>query len=124
MSLSKPLRPNQGVIQITTDDGTSNVCWQSLNNSNIAKNVVCRQLGYEDRNNVVIVENVNPSDTKQAKFLGTIQCNGNETALSQCSIKKFEASCTVVSYIKCKYKDIQRFHVEVNLGKKTEERTY
>ena len=81
MSLSNSLLPNQGVLQITTDDGTKNVCWQSLNNDNNAKNVVCRQLGYQDKNNNV--EKVNQADTKHAIFSGTIQCNGDETTLSQ-----------------------------------------
>ena len=100
MSLSYSSLPYEGVVQITTDSGTKNVCWQSLKNQ--AKYIVCRQLGYYYRPRLLV--NIStPTDAKNATFSGSINCNGEEKYLSQCSINASASqSCSELSYIECK----------------------
>ena len=92
--------PNEGFVQIVTKySGNKNVCWQSLKNE--AANIVCRQLGY-----LRVASNVNkvPPSNQDAKFYGSIECNGGEKNLSQCSINATSTKkCSEISYIKCKF---------------------
>jgi hypothetical protein len=99
ISLSYSSLPYEGVVQITTGGGTKNVCWQSLKNS--AKDVFCRQLGYGYL--FIPLLNVSaPTDAKSATFSGSIDCNGSEKYLSQCSItSSANKSCSEFSHIHC-----------------------
>ena len=102
VSLSYSTLPNEGFVQILTKySGTKSVCWQSLKNQ--AANIVCRQLGYKRMSSYV---NKVPSSNQDAIFSGSIECNGGEKNLSQCSITISDESCLEISYIKCKlYKE-------------------
>ena len=99
VSLSYSSVPYKGIVQITTEGGTKNVCWQSLQNQ--ANDIVCRHLGYD---NVYSFVNIStPTDAKDATFSGSINCNGEEKYLSQCSINvSANESCSGLSYIECK----------------------
>ncbi len=98
LSLSYSSVPYKGVVQITTDSGTKNVCWQSLKNQ--AKDIVCRHLGYDELYSVVNISI--PANAKDATFSGSINCNGEEKYLSQCSINALASeSCSGLSYIEC-----------------------
>ncbi|CAB4032471.1 retinoschisin-like, partial, partial [Paramuricea clavata] len=98
VSLSYSSLPYKGVVQITTDSGTKNVCWKSLKNQ--AKDIICRHLGY---NGIFSLVNIStPTDAKNATFSGSINCNGEEKYLSQCSITASTGdSCSELSYIQC-----------------------
>ena len=100
MSLANSSLPNEGFVQIITDSGTKSVCEESLLND--AKNVVCVSLGYKE---VVSPAPMTapPSHNKEAIFSGSINCNGGEKNLSQCSITNSSESCSELSYITCKY---------------------
>ena len=98
MSLSNSSLPNEGFVEIITDGGKKNVCGKSLSNN--AKNVVCGQLGYKNESS--LVQKAVPPNNKDAVFSGTIDCNGGEKNLSQCSITASKNSCSELSYIKCK----------------------
>ena len=98
MSLSYSSVPYKGVVQIATDSGKKNVCWQSLNYN--AMHTVCRQLGYYRAYSLVNVSNT--TDAKDATFSGSISCIGEEKYLSQCSINASASeSCSDLSYITC-----------------------
>jgi hypothetical protein len=99
VSLKYSTLPNEGFVQILTKyNGTKSVCWQSLKNQ--AANIVCRQLGY-----MRMASNVSkvPSSNQDAIFSGSIECNGGEKNLSQCSITTSTKTCSEISYIKCKF---------------------
>ena len=99
VSLSYSSLPNEGFVQIATKySGTKSVCWQSLTNE--AANIVCRQLGYTR-----MASNVSkvPPSNQDAIFSGSIECNGGEKNLSQCSFTISNESCSEISYIKCKF---------------------
>ena len=96
--LSNSSLPNEGFLQIITDNGTKSVCGESLLNN--AKNVVCAQLGYQRSDS--LVQMAVPSDNKDPIFSGSINCNGGTKNLSQCSITTSSESCSKLSYIKCK----------------------
>ncbi len=97
VSLSSSSLPNEGFVQIKYN-GTKSVCWQSLKNS--AGDVVCRQMGYIRRDS--LVEKPAPSGIKDEIFSGSINCNGGENDLRQCSIDASTKSCSELSYMKCK----------------------
>ena len=102
--LSSSSLPNEGFVQIVTKNGTQSVCWNNLNNNNKAKNVFCRQLGYK-RTQSVSNKTAISSHTNVEMFSGDINCDGSESDLSQCSIITSTASCSELSYIKCKFSD-------------------
>ena len=83
MLLSYSSLPNEGFVQIVTKtSGTKSVCWQSLKNN--ADDVICRQLGY-----AFATSHFNkpvPSGSTVEIFSGSIDCNGEDKDLSQCSI--------------------------------------
>ena len=98
VTLSYSSVPYKGVVQIITDSGTKNVCWQSLKNQ--AEYVVCRHLGYDDSYSLVNISI--PTNAKDTTFSGSINCNGEEKYLSQCSIyASASESCSGLSYIGC-----------------------
>ena len=98
VSLSYSSVPYKGVVQITTDSGTKNVCWRSLNYN--VMHTVCRHLGYSFAYFVVNI--TTPTDAKDATFSGIINCNGEEKYLSQCSINASASeSCSGLPYINC-----------------------
>ncbi len=98
VSLSYSSVPYKGVLQITTDSGTKNVCWQS--SLNLDKDIVCHHLGYYNAYSLVNIST--PTDAKDATFPGSINCNGEEKYLSQCSINALASeSCSGLSYIEC-----------------------
>ena len=101
--LSSSSLPNEGFVQIVTKyNGTKSVCGDSLKNN--TKDVVCHQLGY--KNTQSYTKKVPPSsDTNVDMFSGNINCYGTESYLSQCSIITSTASCSELSYIKCKFLD-------------------
>ncbi len=98
MSLSYSSVPYKGIVQITTDIGKKNVCWQSLNYN--AMRTVCRQLGYYRAYSLVNVSTA--TNAKDTTFYGSISCIGEEKYLSQCSINASASeSCSELSYIEC-----------------------
>ena len=98
VSLSYSSLPYEGVVQITTDGGTKNVCWKSLKDK--GKDIACRHLGH-DAANFLISFNASP-EAKDATFSGSISCNGEEKYLSQCSITaSADGSCSELSFIRC-----------------------
>ncbi len=100
MSLSNSSLPNEGFVQIITDNGTKTVCGQGLMNN--AKTIVCTQLGYAKEHS--LVEKAATSDTKDAIFSGSIDCDSGAKNISQCSITTSSGgSCSELSYIKCTY---------------------
>ena len=103
MSLSYSSAPYKGVVQITTDGGTKNVCWESLKNSGYwAQRTVCRHLGMDSSASLVNVSV--PSNVKKATFSGSINCNYETKFLSQCSISTSSGeNCSELSYIDCKF---------------------
>ncbi len=99
VSLSYSSVPYKGVVQITTESGTKNVCWQS-SMRNLATYIVCRHLGYSRAYSFVNVST--PTNAKDATFSGSINCNGEEKYLSQCSINvSANESCSGLLYIEC-----------------------
>ena len=100
MSLSYSSLPYEGVVQITTDSGTKNVCWQSLQQNVKALETVCHQLAGTGFH--VLVNISTPTDVKNATFSGSINCK-NDRYLSQCSITASTSeSCSELAYIQCK----------------------
>ena len=98
VSLSYSSVPYKGVVRITIDGETKNVCWQSLQNN--AKDSVCRSLGYNRAHSLVNVSI--PTYAKDETFPGSINCNNGEKYLSQCSINaSVSESCSELSYIEC-----------------------
>jgi hypothetical protein len=99
VSLSSKTLPYEGVVQVALDSGIKNVCWQSLNNQ--AYYVIFCQLGYESG---YIFQNItNPVDTKDAIFSGSVNCNGREQYISQCSINMTHSGrCSELTYVNCK----------------------
>ena len=98
VTLSYSSVPYKGVLQITTDSGTKNVCWQSLENQ--AKDTVCRHLGYYAAYRLVNISI--PTNAKDATISGSINCNSEAKYLSQCSINASASeSCSGLSYIGC-----------------------
>ena len=89
--------PFEGIVQIVADGGIKNVCWESLKNS--AKHTVCRHLGYYRTSSLINVSTT--ADVKHAIFSGSINCNGEEKYLSQCSINAKSESCSQLSFIHC-----------------------
>ena len=101
MLLSNSSLPNEGFVQIVTKlNRTQSVCWQSLQNN--ADNVICRQLGYTSLTSHFNKPVLSGGST-DVIFSGSIDCNGEEEDLSQCSIKTSIRSCSELSYIKCKF---------------------
>ena len=108
MSLSYSSLPYEGVVQITTDNGTKNVCSQSLHQNYKALHTVCRQLGYADYGYFPVGIST-PMDAKNATFSGSINCNNGDRYLSQCSITaSTNESCSELSYIQCKCSKMKR----------------
>ena len=104
MSLSYSSLPYKGVVQITIDGGTKNVCWQSLEQNYMAISTVCRHLGQSNAY-YSLVNISTPTDAKNATFSGSINCNGKEKYLSQCSITaSVNERCSELSYIRCRGK--------------------
>ena len=101
--LSSSSLPNEGFVQIVTKyNGIKSVCWNSLKYK--TKDVVCDQLGYKNIESYT-QEIPRSSDTNVDVFSGDINCDGTESYLSQCSIINSTASCSELSYIKCKLLD-------------------
>jgi hypothetical protein len=98
MSLAYSSIPYEGVVQITIDGETKNVCWGSLKDQ--ASDTVCRHLGYVEAYSRSIVSV--STDAKHAIFSGSIDCNGEEKYLSQCSINSSTSkSCPWLLYMRC-----------------------
>ena len=97
--LSNSTLPNEGFVQIVTElNGNLSVCWQTLKNN--ADDVICRQVGY-----TTVTSHFNKPVTSGSTdkiFSGSIDCNGEEQDLSQCSITNSNQTCSELSYIKCK----------------------
>ena len=113
--LSNSTLPNEGFVKIVTElSGTQSVCWQSLKNN--ADDIICRQLGYTS-----LTSQFNkpvPSGSTDHIFSGSIDCNGEEQDLSQCSITTSSKTCSELSYIKCKFFrkcnfDFTRYHTGI-----------
>jgi hypothetical protein len=68
MSLSYSSLPYKGVVQITIDGETKNVCWQSLKSQ--ARDTVCHHLGYHRAYSLINVSV--PTDAKHGIFSGSI----------------------------------------------------
>ena len=118
MSLSYSSLPYEGVVQITTDSGTKNVCWKSLHQNRLAMFLVCRQLGHDPSYSRVKIST--PTDAKNETFSGSINCNDADRYLSQCSINASASkSCSELLYIRCKCGKIEQIECR---GKRKEER--
>ncbi len=101
MSLSNSSLPYKGVVQITTDSGTKQVCSGSLNY--YARKTVCRHLGYW----YFLANTISTStNAKDETFSGSINCFADKKSkkyISQCSITaSANDSCSELSYIQCK----------------------
>ena len=97
VSLSYSSVPYKGVVQITTDSGEKNVCWQSLKNG--AEHIFCRHLGYDSAYSLKIYT---PTNAKYGTFSGSINCNYRVKYLSQCSFNVSASErCSGLSYIEC-----------------------
>ena len=117
VSLKYSSLPNEGFVQIMTKyNGTKSVCWQSLKNQ--AANIVCRQLGYMRLASYV---NKVPPSNQDAIFSVSIECNGGERNLSQCSITTSTKKCSGISYIKCKFNLHRKMH-ERKISREDKER--
>ena len=107
MSLSYSSLPYEGVVQITIDGETKNVCWQSLQQNYRTQETVCRHLGYYSAYSPVNIST--PTDAKNATFSGSINCNYGDRYLSQCSINASASeSCSELAYIQCKCGTMKR----------------
>ena len=95
--LLNPSLPNEGLLQITTINGTKSVCWESLD----TKRVICRQLGYAGSGD--ISPTALSSDTNNEIFSGSIMCNRRYKSLLQCLITSSAENCSKLSYIRCKF---------------------
>ena len=101
VSLSYSSLPYGGVVQITTGNGTKNVCSQSLQQNYWTQETVCSHLGHNRAYSVVNIST--PRDAKNATFSGSINCNYGDRYLSQCSITaSANESCSQLLYIECK----------------------
>ena len=101
VSLSQSLVPYKGFVQIIIDGRKMNVCWQR--SYSYYRYIVCRYLGYGSAYSYVNMSA--PMDLKHSTFSGTMNCNGNDKYLSQCSIAASTGeSCFGLSYIECKYR--------------------
>ena len=101
--LSSSSLPNEGFVQIDTKNNViKSVCGDTLKNK--AKDVVCHQLGYKSIQSYT-KKTPPSSDTNIERISGDINCDGTERDLSQCSIITSIASCSKLSYIKCKFLD-------------------
>ena len=100
--LSNSSLPNEGVVQVVTNTSRmKSVCWQSLKDN--TDDVICYQLGYASatsHSNKPV-----PSGSTVKIFPGSIDCNGGEKHLSQCSITTSNQTCSELSYIKCEFLD-------------------
>ena len=100
VSLSRSLVPYKGFGQIIIDGMKMNVCWQSSHK--YYGDIVCRYLGFDYAYTYVNMSA--PMDSKHSTFSGTMNCNGDEKYLSQCSITTSTGeSCFGLSYVECKY---------------------
>ena len=109
VSLSYSSLPYEGVVQITIDSGTKNVCWQSLQQNHCAVSIICGHLGYDYGYFQFLVGRPIPTDDKNATFAGSINCNYGDRYLSQCSINASASeSCSQLSYIHCKCGKMKR----------------
>ena len=107
MSLSYSSLPYEGVVQITVDGETKNVCSLSLQQNYDAMSTICRHLGYDY--GYFLVNISTPTDAKNATFSGSINCNSGDRYLSQCSINTSASkSCSGLSYIQCKCGKMKR----------------
>ena len=98
--LSNSSVPYKGVVQITTGNGTKNVCWKSLKNS--AKHRICRYLGYTYAQS--LVKRPTTKNDKVATFSGSIDCDDDwrQRYITQCSINASTSeTCSEISYIHC-----------------------
>ena len=98
--------PYQGVVQITTDSGTKNVCWESL--THIEDSIVCRHLGYY----YLTAHKIStPMNAKDATFSGSIKCVREDLGdryLSQSSMTASgNDSCSGLRHIDCKCGEIK-----------------
>ena len=101
VSLSHSLVPYNGFVQITIDGRKTNVCWQRSHSNNVRR-ILCRDLGYSSAYSYV--NKYAPTDFKDSTFSGTINCDGQEKYISQCSISAlWPKSCSGLSYLQCKY---------------------
>ncbi|XP_028412182.1 uncharacterized protein LOC114535003 isoform X2 [Dendronephthya gigantea] len=106
VSLSHSYLPFKGVVQISTDSGTMDVCWKSLKKYPDA-HMLCRSLGYDDLNSFVNVSV--PANSKHAVFSGTFTCSDQEKSLSQCLIVASNQTCSELTYIECSFHDYYIF---------------
>ena len=101
VSLTSSTLPNKGFLTVTIDNKNKIVCSEA----SIAqtKDIVCRQLGYwrtlEESSAV-------SGKRKEDMFQGRINCNGEETTLSQCPTESLSNDCTKQSYVTCKFETL------------------
>ena len=92
--------PYKGVVEITTENGTKNVCWESLKNN--AGRVFCQHLGYYSYM-YTLVNISNSWNIKDSLFSGSIKCDSKDKYLSQCSVNaSFSKRCSELVYVECK----------------------
>ena len=104
VSLSNSSLPYEGFVQITTTTGTKSVCEKSLKDE-APKHTVCRHLGYTRAESFVNISA--PSNNEDLLFSRTINCDSKEKNLAQCSITGSDGSCSKISYVKCKLKNVK-----------------
>ena len=101
MSLTSSTSPNKGFLTVTINNKEKKVCSEAP----IAqtKDVVCRQLGYSK---TLKVTSAVSGKRKEDFFEGSINCNGEETTLSQCPTESLSNDCTKQSYVTCKFETL------------------
>jgi hypothetical protein len=97
VSLSSSPSPNEGFLTVSIENKNYIACSSAPNPE--ATNIVCAQLGYwkTQRNSSAV------ANSKLEKFSGSMNCNGDETTLSQCETKDAAKACSKQSYVTCKY---------------------
>jgi hypothetical protein len=96
VSLSSSTSPNKGFLTVSIDNKENIVCSEALNATTM--DIVCGQLGYDGVQGIISAV----SSSKLQQFSGSINCDGDETTLSQCVTKSDATACSKQSYITCK----------------------
>ena len=112
VTFSSSVLPNEGYLEITTDNKTNKVCYKSLGNK--VNEVVCRQFGYQGVKHGLSSALANTGSSNS--FSGNISCVGEEQTLSHCCVTDVtkNQTCSNFASVSCKYISI----IYINVIKK------
>ena len=101
VTFSSSVLPNEGYLEITTDNKTNKVCYKSLGNK--VNEVVCRQFGYQGVKHGLSSALANTGSSNS--FSGNISCVGEEQTLSHCCVTDVtkNQTCSNFASVSCKY---------------------